>query len=299
MWRFKLDISAPIRWHDGVRGDAHVDTASLSDPVVRRADGCWLYMLPSVVDDIDLGITDIVRGEDHVTNTAVQIQMFEALGAPVPRFAHMALLTGADAALSKRIGSEGVAAWREAGIEPQAVAALLARLGTSMPVEPVAALVDLLPGFDLATFGRAPARFDPADLTALNARTLHLLPFAAVADRLPAAMAEAGWLAVRGNVAVLADAAAWQAVITGPLQVPTAPEDEDFLTAAASALAELDWGDDIWQRWTAALKASTGRKGRGLFHPLRRALTGRETGPEMAALLPLIGRDAALARLTA
>ena len=297
VWRFKLDTGAPIRWHDGVRGDAQVDPASLSDPVVKRADGSWLYMLPSVVDDIDLGISDIVRGEDHVTNSAVQIQMFAALGAPIPRFAHMALLTGADAALSKRLGSEGVTAWRNAGIEPQAVAALLARLGTSLPVEPLAALADLLPGFDLATFGRAPARFDPADLAALNARTLHLLPFDAIADRLPAAMTAAGWQAVRGNLATLAEAAAWQAVITGPVAAAPDPEDADFLAAAAALLAGLDWGDDIWARWTATLKAETGRKGRSLFHPLRRALTGRDTGPEMAALLPLLGRAAALARL--
>ena len=297
VWRFKLDTETPIRWHDGVRGDCHVDPASLSDPVVRRADGSWLYMLPSVVDDIDLGITDIARGEDHVTNSAVQIQMFEALGAPVPRLAHLALLTGADAALSKRLGSEGVAAWREAGIEPQAIAALLTRIGTSLPVEPVMALADLVPGFDLATFGRAPARFDAADLAAINARTLHQLPPEMVADRLPAGMTAAGWRAVRGNLSTLAEAAAWQAVIAGPVAVAPETEDADYLAIAADVLAGLDWSDDIWARWTAALKVATGRKGRSLFHPLRRALTARDTGPEMAALLPLIGRDETLARL--
>ena len=301
-WRFKLDHHAAIRWHDGVRGACHFDAAALSDPVVRRADGSWLYMLPSVVDDIDLGITDIARGEDHVTNSAVQIQMFAALGAPVPRLAHMALLTGADAArntvgLSKRVGSEGVAAWRESGIEPQAVAALLSRLGTSMPVEPVAALADLLPGFDLSTFGRAPARFDPADLATLSARTLHLLPFAAVADRVPG-LTEAVWLAIRGNLATLAEAADWQAVIDGPVVTDPEAEDRDFLAAAAAHLGGLDWGDDIWARWVAVLKEASGRKGRSLFHPLRQALTGRDQGPEMAALLPLIGRDAAVDRLT-
>ena len=298
VWRFRLDTETPIRWHDAVRGDCHADTASLSDPVVQRADGSWLYMLPSVVDDIDLGITDIVRGEDHVTNSAIQIQMFEALGAPVPRFAHLALLTGADAALSKRIGSEGVEAWRAAGIEPQAVAALLARLGTSMPVEPVAALADLLPGFDLKSFGRAPARFDPADLATLSARTLHILAHAAVGDRLPPTMTEAGWIAVRGNLATLAEAADWQAIIEGPLATTAAPEDADFLHQAASLLSGVEWDQDVWARWIGVLKAETGRKGKALFQPLRQALTGRDHGPEMAALLPLIGRDAALARLT-
>ena len=297
VWRFRLDTDAPIVWHDGVRGPCHFDPASLSDPVVRRADGTWLYMLLSVIDDIDLGITDIVRGEDHVSNSAIQLQMFEALGAPPPRLAHMALLTGADAALSKRLGSEGVEAWRAAGIEPQAIAALLARLGTSLPVEPVAALTDLLPGFDLATFGRAPARFDPADLAALSARTLHILNFAAVRDRLPAAMTEAGWSAVRGNVQTLAEAGGWQAVIDGPVTATVADDDRAFLGVAADLLAGLDWDGDIWARWIGVVKAGTDRKGKGLFQPIRQALTGRDHGPEMAALLPLIGRGAALARL--
>jgi glutamyl-tRNA synthetase len=296
-YRFKLDTSAPIVWADGVRGECHFDPAALSDPIVRRADGSWLYMLPSVVDDIDLGVTDIFRGEDHVSNSAIQIQMFDALGAPVPRLAHGALLTGADAALSKRLGSEGVDSWKAAGIEPLAVTALLARLGTSLPVEPVAALADLTPGFDLASFGRAPPRFDPADLAALNARTLHLLPFNAVSARLPAGMTEAGWLAVRGNIGTLDEAAEWQSVITGPVTPAIAAEDRDFLGIAATTLAGLEWDGDVWARFIAALKPQTDRKGRGLFAPLRQALTGRDHGPEMAALLPLIGRDAALARL--
>jgi len=296
VWRFRLDTEVPIHWHDGVRGACHFDTGSLSDPVVRRADGSWLYMLPSVVDDIDLGITDIVRGEDHVTNSAIQLQMFEALGAPPPRLAHLALLTGADAALSKRIGSEGVEAWRAAGVEPQAVAALLARLGTSLPVEPVAALADLLPGFDLGTFGRAPARFDPGDLGALSARSLHILPFDAVRDRLPPAMTEAGWTAVRSNLSTLAEAADWQAVIEGPVPA-AADENGDFRREAAALLSGIEWDQDVWARWVGVLKAETGRKGKALFQPLRLALTGRDHGPEMAGLLPLIGRDAALERL--
>lgn len=295
-WRFRLDTTGPITWFDGVRGDCHFDPAALSDPVVRRADGTWLYMLPSVVDDIDLGVTDIFRGEDHVTNSAVQIQMFEALGAPVPRLAHGALLTGADAALSKRIGSEGVAAWRERGIEPLAVAALLAHLGTSQAIEPVVDPKALVDGFDLAHFGRAPPRFDPADLAALSARTVHQLPWSAVQDRLPG-MAEPLWLAVRGNCATIAEAKDWQAVIDGPVAAKLPADDAAFIVAAHATLAGLAWDETIWGRWTAALKDVTGRKGRALFQPLRQALTGRDHGPEMAALLPLIGRDEALARL--
>lgn len=294
-WRFRLDEAAPIQWHDGVRGDCRFAPGQLSDPVIRRADGGWLYLLPSVVDDIDLGITDIVRGEDHVTNSAIQLQMFAALGAPPPRLAHLALLTGADAALSKRLGSEGVDAWRDAGIEPVAVATLLARLGTSRPVVPAARLADLVAGFDLAAFGRAPARFDPADLAALSPRCLQLMDFADVAGRLPAGLDEAGWLAVRGNLARLDEAVLWRDVIAGP--VAPVREEPDYLSLAAERLAALEWGPDIWGRWVEALKVATGRKGRALFHPLRLALTGQERGPDMAALLPLMGRDAALARL--
>lgn len=297
-WRFRLDTAAPVVWHDLVRGACHVDPASLSDPVVRRADGSWLYMLPSVVDDIDLRVTTIVRGEDHVTNSGVQLQMFAALGAAPPALAHLPLLAGADAALSKRIGSEGVAAWRDAGIEPQAVRAFLARLGTSAAVEP-ADDAALIAGFDFAAFGRSTVRFDPAELATLNAKTIHGLSFDAVADRLPDGMTAAAWDAVRGNLTTVADAAGWWRVIGGPVDAVADPADSDFIASALATLAAIDWSPDIWLRWTAALKASSGRKGRALFHPLRVALTGREQGPEMATLLPLIGRDAALSRLDA
>ncbi|MGL4542644.1 MAG: glutamate--tRNA ligase, partial [Polymorphobacter sp.] len=245
-WRFKLDTAAPIVWHDRVRGDCHIDPASLSDPVVRRADGSWLYMLPSVVDDIDMGVTTIVRGEDHVTNSGVQIQMFAALGAALPEFGHLALLTGADAALSKRIGSEGTATWRDAGIEPVTVLALLARIGTSAPVEPLTSIAPLIAGFDFAAFSRNTARFDPADLLHLNARVLHLTDHAAVAARLPAGVTPEIWAAIRPNLTTLADAADWLAVIDGPVVATAAAEDQDFLRAAHAASADLRWDDGIW-----------------------------------------------------
>ena len=296
-WRFKLDTAQTITWDDGVRGRCTVDPASLSDPVVRRADGSWLYMLPSVVDDIDLGITTIIRGEDHVTNSGVQLQMFEALGAPVPALAHLALLSGTDAGLSKRHGSEGVAEWRASGIEPLAVVALLARLGTSCAVEPVLALEELLDGFDLAQFGRATARFDVHDLALLSARTVHILPFEAVADRLPAGLTAAVWEAIRPNLQTVTEAGDWWRVIDGDITVDRDLEDREYLAEAHAMLARLPWDAGIWQALTSELKARTGRKGKPLFLPLRRALTGLDHGPEMAALVPLIGRDRALARL--
>jgi len=297
-WRFRLDHSAPIEWDDLIRGRQHFDPALLSDPVVRREDGSWLYMLPSAVDDVELGVTHVVRGEDHVANTALQIQMFEALGAAPPAFAHEALLVGSEGKLSKRLGSLGVEAMEEAGMEPLALAAKLARIGTSLPVEPVSRLEELVGAFDFATFGRAPARFDLDELAALNARIVHQLPFEAVADRLPSGMSAGDWAAIRPNLRKVAEAADWWSILHGHIEAAPAPEDRDFLAAAAAAAAEIDWSAEPWPQLVALLKARTGRSGKSLFHPLRRALTGRDTGPEMAVLLPLIGREEAVARLT-
>jgi glutamyl-tRNA synthetase len=206
-WRFKLDHGKAIEWLDLVRGPQHLDASLLSDPVIRREDGSWLYMLPSVVDDVDMAVTHVVRGEDHVTNTGLQLQMFEALGAEPPAFAHEALLVGSEGKLSKRLGSLGVEPLREAGIEPIALVAKLARIGTSLPVEPVAGPDPLIEAFDFATFGRAPARFDLDELAALNARVLHQLPFEKVRDRLPTGMAEADWIAIRPNLKTVTEAA--------------------------------------------------------------------------------------------
>lgn len=297
-WRFKLDHGAPIEWDDAVRGPQRFDPATMSDPVIRRADGTWLYMLPSVIDDIDMGVTQVVRGEDHVSNTALQIQMFQALGAELPRFAHAALLTGNEGKLSKRLGSLGVDHFREIGIEPQAVRALLARIGTSDPVEPVADMAPLIAGFGFARFGRAPARFDEAELAQLNARILHQTPFEAVADRLPTGMGAAEWEAVRPNLNTVAESADWWRVIEGPVDAPEPAEDDRaYLMQAAEVAEQIDWASDPWATLTTALKDATGRKGKTLFLPLRLAVTGRAQGPDMAALLPLIGRDRTIARL--
>jgi glutamyl-tRNA synthetase len=299
-WRFLLDHDTPIAWNDGIRGPQQFDPRMMSDPVVRRADGSWLYMLPSVIDDADMGVTDVLRGEDHVSNTATQVQMFTALGAQVPRFAHAALLTGAEGKLSKRLGSLGVTDMRDAGIEPEAIVALLARLGTSDPVDAALDAADLAAAFDLSRFGRAPARFDEAELDRINAAVIHRLPFARVADRLPQGVDEATWLTIRPNLARVADAAQWWQVITGPIAgVDADAETRAFLQVAADVAAGLDWDNDPWSALTTALKDRTGRKGKGLFLPLRQALTGMDHGPDMKALLPLIGRDQALARLRA
>lgn len=296
-WRFKLDHDAMIEWDDLIRGPQHLDPKLQSDPVIRRADGSWLYMLPSVIDDVDMGVTHIVRGEDHVTNAGLQLQMFEALGATAPAFAHEALLVGSEGKLSKRLGSLGADAFREDGIEPIALNALLARIGTSDPVEAVGSLDVLIETIDFSRFGRAPARFDMEELRGLNARTIHQMPFATVRARLPDRMSEALWLAVRPNLAMVSEAAAWLQIIEHDVDLPAAdPADQDYLVSAAAAAGAIEWGEDPWHALTGALKEQTGRKGRPLFLPLRVALTGQEHGPDMKALLPLIGRERTIAR---
>jgi len=299
-WRFRLDPSAPIEWADLIRGPQQFDPKLISDPVVRRADGSWLYLLPSVIDDIDMGVTHVLRGEDHVSNSATQVQMFEALGAPPPQFAHEALLVAAEGKLSKRLGSSGVAALKEAGIEPMALNSLLARLGTSRPVEPKATLAELADGFDLSSFGRAPAHFDLAEVEQVNRKLLHHFEFAAVADRVPAGIGPDEWAILAGNIDHLGELAEWLPVLDGELATPPfADEDRAFFASAAEAAAGLDWSADPWGGLTAALKAATGRSGKTLFQPLRLALTGRRSGPEMAPLVKRIGQPRTLSRLAA
>ena len=293
-WRFRLD-GKRVRWTDLVRGECEVDTASMSDPVLIREDGLFLYTLPSVVDDIDMAITHVIRGEDHVTNTGAQIEVFEALGAKRPEFAHMPLLVGADGeALSKRLGSLSVEQLRDDGYEPVAVISHLGRIGTSDPLEAATSAEALAEGFDFAKMGRSPARYDVEDLKRLNAQALHAMGYAEAKPRLEALGADIGpefWEAVKANLHLFDGVSAWAHVVRGPVEPLI--DDPAFCAAAAEALPEnLDW-----KAWTDAVKAATGAKGRALFLPLRRALTGLDHGPEMGPLLPLIGRERTLARL--
>ncbi|MBV9050890.1 MAG: glutamate--tRNA ligase [Hyphomicrobiales bacterium] len=299
-WRFKL-TGQVVSWEDGVRGPSRIDTASLSDPILIREDGQPLYTFTSVVDDAELGITNVIRGEDHVTNTAVQLEIFAGLGAAPPAFAHHNLLTTASGeGLSKRLGHLSLRGLREAGIEPMAVAALAVLTGTSEALQPTATMEELAELFSLGKVSRASAKFDEQELSALNGRLLHKMPYSAVADRLSADGIEGGeafWLAVRGNCAKLADAARWWGIVASPIEPQIDEADREFLAEAAATLPQKELDEASWRDWTTALKERTGRKGRDLFMPLRRALTGIDHGPDMAHLLPLIGRSRALKRL--
>ncbi len=294
-WRFKLS-QTPVKWDDLIRGETTVDTASVSDPVLIREDGMYLYTLPSCVDDIDMNITHVMRGEDHVTNTGVQIEIIVALGGKAPEFAHHSLLVGADGlGLSKRLGSLSIEAMREDGLEPAAITSLLAKLGTADPVLPQPDLQVLAEGFDFERIGRAPARFDMAELEALNAKLLHEAPYERVAERLEAiGVSRDLWEAVKGNITRLKDAAEWIDVVDGAIDPMI--EDQAFASAAAALVPDVLDGES-WGAFTQAVKEKTGAKGKALFMPLRHALTGRERGPEMAALFPLIGSEKARARL--
>lgn len=297
-WRFKLSHSK-VKWHDLLRGDVEIDTATLSDPVLIREDGRFLYTLPSVADDIDFAVTHIIRGEDHVTNTAAQIEIFEALGARAPFFAHFPLLVGAGGeALSKRLGSLSLRSLREDGIEALALDCYLAKTGTSDPVEVKPSLAVLAAEFAFEKIGRAPAHFVPDELAALNAKLLHTMPYEAVAGRLAAKNIGGGaafWEAARPNLTRFGDVAEFWPLVVGPIRPVI--EDSAFAARAAELLPPEPWDETSWGIWTAAVASATGAKGRALFHPLRLALTAREHGPELKKLLPLIGRARAVARL--
>ena len=300
-WRFKLS-GERIEWNDLVRGPQSIDTSSLSDPILIREDGSYLYTLPSVVDDIEAKITHVVRGEDHVTNSGAQIEIFKALGGTAPDMAHTPLLIGADGqGLSKRLGSLSMGELRAQGYEPMAICSLLAKIGTSDNVEARESLDQLVTEFDFGKIGRAPARFDEAELLSLNAAILHGLPFEAVKGRLaavdPRAADEAFWSVVRENCSLLPEVARWVETVFGDVTSLVDAEDKEFIATAAKLLPEGELTGDSWSAWANAVKAETGRKGRGLFMPLRKALTGQEHGPDMSAILPLIGRERALARL--
>ena len=299
-WRFKLSDGV-IAWDDLVMGRQQVKLSAVSDPVLVRADGAPLYTLTSAVDDVEAAVTHVIRGADHLTNTGMQRDLIAALGADPSRigFAHLPLmLDAAGEKLSKRLDSISLRKLRGDGIEPRALAAYLARLGTSDDLEPLG-MEALIATFDLARVSRASARFDPTQLLALNRRVLRDLPFAEVADRLPAGATEAFWLAVRGNLDLLAEARGWWDTIAGDI-VPPVFETEDeraLLRAALDALPPEPWTTEVWPSWTDAVKRATGRKGRALFLPLRRALTGEDHGPELKELLPLIGRARTAQRL--
>ena len=302
-WRFKLSGDR-IVWTDLVRGEQAIETSSLSDPVLIRADGSYLYTLPSCVDDIEAGITHVVRGEDHVTNSGAQIEIFKALGGAAPQMAHTPLLVGADgASLSKRLGSLGMGELRSQGIEPLAICSLLGKLGTSDNVEIRDSLDQLADEFDFAKIGRAPARFDEADLHNLNAALTHAMPFSAAKDRLtvidPLAADETFWALVRDICVTVEDAARFVPVAGGEITPVIDAEDAEFIADAARLLPDGAITADTWSAWTTALKAETGRKGKGLFMPLRKALTGMERGPSVGDMLVLMGRDRALSRLGA
>jgi glutamyl-tRNA synthetase len=292
-WRFLLDQER-IDWTDGILGPISIDAASVSDPVLIRADGQVLYTFASSVDDIDMGVTHIVRGADHVTNTATQIQIMRAMGGTPPSFAHHSLLTGAQGEeLSKRLGTLSLRDLREAGIEPMALLSMMARLGSSKPVELAGSLDELADGFDIGSFGSAPTKFNPEDLKPLTRAHLQHLPLSAVAGQLEALGVPAGlqapfWAVASQNIDIRADLGRWWALCRDGAEPVVAPEDEGFIREAMALLPARPWDGSTWGAWTEAVKAATGRKGKGLFMPLRRALTGMDHGPEMAQLMPLL-----------
>ena len=293
VWRFKLDHER-INWKDGILGDISIDAASVSDPVLIRGDGQVLYTIASVVDDTDMGVTNVVRGSDHVTNTATQIQIMKALGMTPPSFAHHSLLTGPQGeALSKRLGTLALRDLREQGVQPMALLSMMARLGSSDPMELRSEMSELIEGFEVSSFGTAPTKFDVADLFPLTANVLQAKPLADVADQIadlgvPADLAETFWTVTRDNITTLKDLAAWWTLFSEGADPVIDDEDAEFVAQAMAMLPEGPFDDTTWKTWTGAVKEATGRKGKGLFMPLRKALTGQSHGPDMSATMTLL-----------
>ena len=292
-WRFMLDQNR-IEWTDGILGDLSIDAASVSDPVLIRGDGQVLYTLASICDDTDMGVTHVVRGSDHVTNTATQIQMIRAIGGAVPKFAHHSLLIGPKGeGLSKRLGSLALRDIRESGVQPMALLSHLARLGSSDPVELCGSLDEIVAGFDLKKFGSAPTKFDEADLFPLTAKYLQSLDLSAVLGRIsamgvPVDEAESFWNAVRGNILTLKDLDSWWILIQKGADPKIDDEDQEFVSRAMALLPDRPFDNQTWSTWTQEVKVATGRKGKSLFMPLRKAVTGMSHGPDMGTLLPLL-----------
>ena len=293
VWRFRLDQER-INWKDGILGDISIDAASVSDPVLIRGDGQVLYTIASVVDDTDMGVTNVVRGSDHVTNTATQIQIMKALGMTPPSFAHHSLLTGPQGeALSKRLGTLALRDLREQGVQPMALLSMMARLGSSDPMELRSEMSELIDGFEVSSFGTAPTKFDVSDLFPLTANVLQVKPLADVADQIadlgvPADLAETFWTVTRDNITTLKDLAAWWTLFSEGADPVIDDEDAEFVAQAMDMLPEGPFDDTTWKTWTGAVKEATGRKGKGLFMPLRKALTGQSHGPDMSASMTLL-----------
>ncbi len=299
VWRFKLDRER-IEWQDGILGDLSIDAGSVSDPVLIRADGQVLYTIASVVDDMDIGITHVVRGSDHVTNTATQIQIIEALGGTPPSFAHHSLLTGPQGeALSKRLGTLSLRDLRDAGVEPMALLSLMARIGSSQPVALAESLDELADSFDLSHFGAAPTKFDEADLWPLTANVLHQMDVTEMSAELaalgvPDELARDVWEVARANITKRSEVSEWWTLFRDGATPLVEDEDREFVAEAFALLPEPPYGPDTWSDWTAAVKDATGRKGKGLFMPLRKAVTGRQRGPEMADVMRLLQKKPTL-----
>ena len=291
-YRFKLE-DGEIFWNDLVRGECRYSEKNLSDPVIIREDGSFLYHLPSVIDDVDFGITHIVRGEDHVTNTAAQIQMFEAIGGKVPSFAHLPLLTGKEGKLSKRLGSLGVRELRAEGVEAMAICSFLAKLGTSEAIEPYYSLDELAQSLDFSKIGRSQPKFDEAELKHFNTRLVHNLPYAEVKSRYD--ISESFWNAIKGNIKIADDVKLWKSICQDELSPKI--EDSELTNKGAELLPPEPWNEETFGSWIKALKEASGKNGKELYHPVRLALTGMEDGPELKVLLPLIGWNKAQKRL--
>jgi glutamyl-tRNA synthetase len=298
-WRFLLN-HAPIEWDDLVRGPVRFEGQNLADPVLIREDGVPLFTLSTSVDDGEMNITHIMRGEDHVSNTAIQVQIMEALGHTLPQFGHIALLQMKGGKLSKRVGGGDIRGLREEGIFPMVINSYLAKIGTSDSIALYESIDALIDSFDIDKFGRAMANYDPEEMARLNQKLLHQVPFSEVKPRLAAQgldnVDESFWNQIKPNISSLSEVKDWWAMLREPI-TPVITDAE--LTKAAADLLPAQWSDQSWPSFIEQVKEKTGRKGKALFMPLRLALTAREDGPELGTVIGLLGLEEAKRRLAA
>ena len=297
-WRFLLQTER-LKWNDLLKGELDIDLTSLSDPVLFREDGVPLYTFSSAVDDIDYNITNVIRGDDHTSNTAVQIEIINAIDKNKITFAHHALLKASSGdKLSKRDNVISIDSFRKSNLEPLAILSLLATIGTSQSIELKDSLNQIISEFKIETISTSPGRIEIDVLNALNKKQVQKLNFDDVSERLKnidEKIDEKFWNTIRSNLETVEGIKQWSDIVFDSKLIEA--EDKEYIKSAIELIPDDPWDENTWELWTSAIKEKTGRKGKELFLPLREAFTGMKHGPEMKLLIQLIGREKILERV--
>lgn len=297
-WRFLLH-DEEIKWHDKVKGELLFSANKLSDPVLIRADNTLTYSLASVVDDIDYKITDIIRGEDHVSNSAMHIQLFQALNASPPQFAHLSLIKTKEQQISKRTGGFDLQSLRNNEIEPLVIISFLSRIGSSDPIQNKYSLEEIISEFDLKKYSKSTVNYDEQDLFRLNKKYIHEVEYSAIKKHLLDLnmdyIDKDFWYSVRSNLDKISDAKLWWDICHSSITPKIT--DIQFTSYIATLLPKEKWNENTWDTWIANIQKNLNKKGKELYMPIRLALTGQPNGPELKTLILLLGKEKVISRL--